>query len=75
MADLDSIILAIIKDADHPLSVKEVHKAINDEYGFDCSYHRAHDRLMSLVSHRYLDAEKTKKPMGGYLRTFSLVTT
>lgn len=74
MVDLDSLIIRIITEAERPLSIGEVLHSLNNDYGVRCTYDRAYDRLMSLTSHRYLDAEKTKKPTGGYKRTFSLVT-
>lgn len=74
MVDLDTLIMSIIKDADHPLSVGEVLQSLTDDYGVRCTYDRAFDRLMSLTSHRYLDTVKTKQPTGGHKRVFSLVT-
>ena len=74
MVDLDSVILSIIGESDHPMSVNEVHKAINRDY-MQCPYDRTFNRLKSLASHRSLNVERVKRETGGRpIYVYSLVT-
>ena len=72
MDEIDTFILALVKDADHPMTVPEVHQKIN-EGCCDCTYNRAYKRLMSLVAYNFLDVKKSEGP-GMPKLEFSLVT-